>query len=94
MLIPKENRIRDKRYLTHRGDLPCRACGIDDETIVAAHVSVGRSSMSMKASDALTVPLCYRCHMDQEANPGPLWWLENVFKRQLIQEYEDWKHGR
>lgn len=49
--------------------------------------------MSMKASDALTVPLCFRCHMQQEAS-GPEWWIENILKPQLIQEYEDWNHGR
>ena len=47
--------------------------------------------MGLKPDDALAVRLCATDHADQEANPGPDWWFENVFKRMLRQRYRDWK---
>jgi len=38
----------------------------DDGQVVGHHLKVGHG-MGMKASDALVIPVCYRCHMKCES---------------------------
>ena len=64
--IPKSARIKSKPYLEWVATLPCVACEIRDRTVVAhhwrgegGHLSGG---MGLKASDWLTMPLCFTCH--------------------------------
>ena len=42
-------------------ELPCQHCGIQSETICAAHRNEGKS-MGAKTSDALVAALCFECH--------------------------------
>ena len=72
MLIPKENRIRSKAYLAHIRTQPCLACGAPGPSD-AAHISMGRNSLSMKAGDDLTMPLCRRCHQEHDYFPRVFW---------------------
>lgn len=64
--IPKNARIKSKPYLEWVATLPCVACEIRDGTVVAHHWrgEGGRLSggMGLKASDWLTMPLCFTCH--------------------------------
>lgn len=54
---------RDEKYLRLMRELPCAGCGAEDGTVVAAHRNQGKG-MGIKVSDALVVPLCYRCHTE------------------------------
>jgi hypothetical protein len=42
-------------------DIPCQHCGIQSETICAAHRNEGKG-MGIKVSDALIAALCFECH--------------------------------
>lgn len=42
-------------------DIPCQHCGIQSETVCAAHRNEGKG-MGIKVSDALVAALCYECH--------------------------------
>lgn len=42
-------------------ELPCQHCGIQSETICAAHRNEGKG-MGSKVSDALVAALCHECH--------------------------------
>lgn len=89
----KEVRIRDREYLDSFRDRACEACGIEDGTIVAAHVRAGHEGgTGYKPSDDLTVALCFACHQRQESEPGPEWWFKNVFKVWLRKKYQEWKY--
>ena len=88
-------RMEDRTYLDSFRGRPCEACGTEDGTIVAAHVSVGHEGgQNRKADDNLTVALCSRCHESQGANPGPWWWLQNFMKPMLRRRYQAWLAGR
>lgn len=83
-------RVRDRAYLDTFAGQPCEACGAT-HGVVGAHVRTGHEGgTSLKPSDDLVVALCFRCHQDQEATPGPEWWLEHVFKRGLRARYRLW----
>ena len=65
-MIPKHKRWVNKIYTDWVATLPCANCGIHDETIVPHHLKhVGieiTSGMGRKASDWMTMPLCFNCH--------------------------------
>lgn len=89
--VPK--RVRDRGYLDSMRGRPCLACGAQDETVVPAHVRTGHEGgTSLKPGDDLTAELCMRCHADQEANPGPEWWLL-VLKQLLRERYRVWREA-
>jgi len=91
-------RFRDKKHL-HKiagRDKPCMACGAMGTQ--AAHISRGhRGGMGLKASDALTVPLCRECHdlLDgrytlpgQSTHAGKSLVLADIAVRLLMEKYE------
>ena len=89
--------MEDAKYLKSYRDLTCIAsrCGIElcGSPAIAAHIRTGEiSGVGTKPSDDLTAPLCHECHMDQESQPGPEWWLENVFKPMMRGRYKEWKN--
>lgn len=66
MSLQKRKRIKSKPYLEWVATLPCAACEARDGTVVAHHLR-GRGNylsggMGLKASDWLTMPLCFSCH--------------------------------
>lgn len=93
------NSVDDPKYL-HGGYIhsTCAAsrdginlCGWPS---VGAHCRTGNEGgTAYKPSDDLTCPLCFDCHMDQEANPGSTWWLDHVLKPQMRRRYKDWTNG-
>ena len=59
-------RIKSKAYTEWVATLPCSGCEARDGTVVAHHLK-GRMSplsggMGYKASDWLTMPMCFTCH--------------------------------
>ena len=54
---------RNRKLLNLAKGMPCVECGIEDETIVAAHSNQGKG-MGIKASDSTIMFLCYRCHTE------------------------------
>lgn len=85
--FPKNPRVKDRAYLDGFRDTDCEACGANDGTVVGAHVRTGgEGGTGYKPHDYLTVGLCFDCHCEQEANPGPEWWMR-VFKRMLKKRY-------
>lgn len=92
MQVPKQHHIVDKAYRKSFKDGVCESCEAQDGTVVGAHVRAGEhAGVGRKPSDDLIVGLCFRCHADQEANPGAEWWLQNVFKKWVRAKYESWK---
>ena len=88
---PKQHHIKDLAYRKSFKGEDCLSCGANDGTVVGAHMRWNEfSGMGRKPSDALIVPLCGTCHADQEANPGPEWWVENVLKSILRRRYLNW----
>ena len=88
-LISKSPRVEDEKYRQSFRGRACEACGIQDETIIPAHVRKGQEGgTGYKPDDALIVALCFKCHADQEAHPGYEWWCEKIFKRWLRNRYE------
>lgn len=63
-------------------------CGACDGTVAAAHISWGQEGgVGLKSPDNLCVPLCMRCHADQEAHPGPEWWagmVKNIAQQRYL----------
>ena len=69
----------------------CLNCGTNDNTIVGAHIRWGHEAgVGLKPSDDLIVPLCFKCHADQEANPGPEYWA-NMVKKTARRTYRVWR---
>ena len=66
MSLDKKRRWSCKKYTNWVATLPCSNCGLEDGTVVAHHLK-GRyapysGGAGIKASDWLTMPLCYDCH--------------------------------
>ncbi len=65
-MLEKTPRWENKKYLDWVATLPCSHCGVEDETIVAHHLkhryAPWSGGIAYKASDWLTMPLCYSCH--------------------------------
>lgn len=95
-----KGKVEDRKYLDSYKHRTCEAssdginlCGLPG---VAAHIRTGEyAGMGTKPGDDLTVCLCHNHHMDQESQPGSVWWIENVFKPQCRRKYRTWKkqHG-
>jgi hypothetical protein len=90
-------RIRDRKWLDTFEHKECWNCGEDgsvSKSVVPAHIRwASLSGTSLKPGDDLTVPLCGRCHADQEANPGPEWWAE-CLKNYVRSIYRAWKQSQ
>jgi hypothetical protein len=65
-MIPKNKRWENKAYTRWVATHECAACGIHDETISPHHLKHIYANLSggtsYKASDWLTMPICYSCH--------------------------------
>ena len=65
-MIPKNKRWENKRYTRWVATHECAACGMHDDTISPHHLrhiyAQLSGATSYKASDWLTMPLCYSCH--------------------------------
>lgn len=65
----KKTIIRDKKHLRFVASLPCASCSLEGHS-QAAHI--GRSGLSLKEGDNLTLPMCCQrigvngCHSDSE----------------------------
>lgn len=57
---------RNKKLLDMAQEFSCQLCGIDDETIVAAHSNQLRDAKGrgLKAHDYRIAYLCVRCHWE------------------------------
>lgn len=92
-------KVEDDAYRKSYKDSTCAAsrngtdlCGMPS---IGAHIRTGEyAGGATKPSDDLTDALCHECHMDQESQPGPEWWLERVYKPQRRRAYREWKQGR
>jgi len=68
MDLQKKKRWDCRQYLKWVSKLPCAACAMKDDTIVAHHLASRNApfcgGMGYKASDIFVMPLCHRCHSD------------------------------
>lgn len=91
-------RLRDRKYLDSFKSRTCMASDYIDlcgRPSVGAHIRTGgEGGAGLKPDDDLVVALCHECHMDQEANPGPEWWIERVFKPMMRRQYRRWKNDK
>lgn len=98
-MLEKEMRWKNKKYTDWVATLPCSNCQIHDATIVAHHLK-GRyapysGGAGIKASDWLTMPLCYNCHtrvhngdrdiLDFQLFPLILSTLREAFKKGILE---------
>lgn len=74
MLLPKQNRIRDKKHRQFIASLPCCVSGASD--VQAAHIRSGCFSAGMKPCDSLTVPLSVSEHRRQGEIGEEAFWGE------------------
>ena len=87
------SRVRDRTYLDSLHDAHCWVCGATP--CDPAHMRWGsEGGTGLKPDDSLAVPLCHAHHMEQEANPGPEWWAENVLKSILRRRYRNWLEAK
>lgn len=92
-------RLRDREYLDSYEHEKCSASwnGVDLCSLpcIGAHIRTGlEGGGSLKPDDDLTDGLCDGHHRDQENNPGPEWWMENVYKPQRRRAYRKWKNDQ
>lgn len=88
---PKPPLIDDKAYRDSFRGRPCEVCGIQDDTIIPAHVDYNRAKVK---TDDLCVALCFECHSQQHRDGSPGWWVQMVLEPIIRQRYWDWKHDR
>ena len=62
--MPSGN-YRNRKLLDLAKGMACIECGIEDETVVAAHSNQGKG-MGIKAPDSTIMFLCYRCHTEYD----------------------------
>jgi hypothetical protein len=57
---------RNKQLLKLISSFPCQSCGIQDDTVVAAHSNQLRDGKGrgIKAHDYRVASLCYKCHAE------------------------------
>lgn len=83
--------LRDPAYRKSFRGAACWNCGEADETVVGAHIRWGHEAgVGLKPSDDLIVALCFKCHAEQEANPGPEYWA-NMIKNMARRTYRLWR---
>ena len=60
--------FRSRKLLDHAKGQTCVMCGADDGTVVCAHSNLGEHGKggSLKANDACTAHLCFRCHSEYD----------------------------
>lgn len=63
-MIPKENRLRDPKWLIAVRSIPCVVTGNPDGND-PAHIRYGCLSGGMKPADDLVLPLRHDIHVDQ-----------------------------
>jgi hypothetical protein len=84
-------RIRDRKWLDTFEHKECWNCDAKDGTVVGAHIRWGQSGgTSLRPSDDLVIPLCFRCHQGEP--PAEFW--ANILKRRARKEYERWKQSQ
>ena len=94
-MFQKQHHVKDNSYRKSFKDQPCLACGAEDGTVIGAHMRWNEfSGMGRKPSDDLIAALCASCHADQESQPGPEWWCQNVLKEMLREKYQKWKRSK
>mgnify|MGYP001590672987 CR=1 FL=1 len=65
MMFPKRNHIRSKKLTDAAKGEACTGCGVNDNTIVAAHSDCGHDGKGkgIKAEDIYIAFLCGKCHI-------------------------------
>lgn len=67
--------MKRPKHLKNIRTYSCLLCG-DDTTVEAAHIRFGITGMGRKPDDALTIPLCHKCHMEQHRHGEAKFWRE------------------
>jgi hypothetical protein len=84
-------RIRDRKWLDTFEHKECWNCGKEPEgDVVGAHIRWGHEGGgSLKPSDDLVIPLCFKCHQGEP--PAEFW--ANVLKNLARRAYARWKQS-
>jgi len=86
----KQPRMKNRKYLDSYQSAECVVCG-NNYGVIGAHIRTGHEGgTGRKPDDDLTLPLCFEHHQQQEASPGPKWWLDNIVKPMARQRYQEW----
>ena len=93
-MIDKTKRWENKQYIRWVSSLPCSNCSIEDDTIVAHHLKGRYAPLSggggYKASDWLTMPMCYTCHCEAHSgNVDVLDWQPMFILKTLDKAFRD-----
>jgi hypothetical protein len=75
---------RNKKLLEICRKLPCRICGIEDGTVIAAHSNQQRDGKGtgIKSADYRIAALCNKCHMELDQG-------RKMSKTERIELWED-----
>ena len=91
--IPKSARIKSKAYLKWVASLPCMNCKIEGDTIVAHHLKGRHAPLSggvgYKADDWLTMPLCFKCHIEMHDSGYLKDWQAEFILKTLDKAFDD-----
>lgn len=91
-MFSKTARPRDRRYLDSFRGRACEACGVQDDTIVPAHVRTGlNGGMGLRPPDSDVLALCFKCHSDFDQGGGAKWLVKHVLLPILRKRYARWK---
>ncbi len=86
-------RIKSEAYLKWVSTLPCSECKTNDDTVMAHHLK-GRYSplsggMGYKADDWLTMPLCFKCHIEMHDSGDLKNWQAEFILKTLDKAFKD-----
>lgn len=96
LAIGEPKRVRDKAWKKSANGRPCDACGVQDGTIVAAHIRKHNAGTGLKPSDDETLFLCFACHnrdgdsLDQATDRNE-WLVEHFVKAYARRRYQKWR---
>jgi hypothetical protein len=103
LMFPKDNPIRDRKYLDYLRSQSCLLTGFSaTETMAVDPMHIGTGGKSLKIGDDCAIPVVHYLHRDGHQSGeismlrehAPDWLLRECFRAYAQNLYADWKAGR
>lgn len=81
--MQKNKTYRSEKHLKWIRSKSCCSCGYDDGVDAHHIIGIGHGIMGSKESDALTIPLCRKCHHKCHTDPqgfDQLYYLSKIIR--------------
>lgn len=100
LLLPKQNIIRDRRYLDYLRTQPCLLTGFSaTEDMAVDPMHIGTLGKSIKSPDDECIPVVHYLHRNGHGGGeitmlrenAPDWLIRDCFRAYARQMYKDWK---